>query len=41
MHNMFQETGYTEMTSIDLGENFHTSLVTNMGSMFKKLDIQL
>ena len=40
MASMFQETGYTMMTSLDLGENFYTSLVTDMGSMFQKRDIQ-
>ena len=34
MINMFNWTGYTAMTSLDLGENFDTSNVTYMNSMF-------
>ena len=34
MSNMFSWTGYTAMTSLDLGENFDTSNVTDMSNMF-------
>ena len=36
MESMFKETGYTEMTTLDLGENFDTSSVMNMISMFEE-----
>ena len=35
MQAMFLETGYTAMTTLNLGNNFNTSNVTNMDSMFK------
>ena len=34
MNRMFHRTGYTAMTSLDLGNNFDTSNVTNMTTMF-------
>ena len=34
MRNMFENTGYNAMTSLDLGDNFDTSSVTNMIAMF-------
>ena len=34
MSNMFKNTGYRAMTSLDLGSNFNTSNVTNMRYMF-------
>ena len=34
MRNMFSSTGYTAMTSLDLGDKFDTSNVTDMTSMF-------
>ena len=34
MSYMFQNTGYTAMTSLDLGDKFETSNVTNMANMF-------
>ena len=36
MNSMFQGTGYTAMTSLDLGSKFNTSKVENMESMFKE-----
>ena len=36
MSYMFQNTGYTAMTSLDLGNNFDTSNVTNMSNMFSQ-----
>ena len=35
MSGMFAYTGYTAMTSLDLGDNFDTSNVKTMGSMFE------
>ena len=34
MSNMFDQTGYAVMTSLDLGTNFDTSNVTDMSGMF-------
>ncbi len=34
MKDMFQRTGWTSMTKLDLGDNFDTSNVTNMQAMF-------
>ena len=36
MQGMFQYTGYTAMTSLDLGSRFNTSKVTNMNYMFQE-----
>ena len=36
MRSMFEGTGYTAMTSLDLGENFDTSNVTDMYMMFAR-----
>ena len=36
MQTMFDETGYTAMTILDLGDKFDTSKVTNMYCMFYK-----
>lgn len=37
MYKMFEATGYTSMTSLNLGSNFNTSNVTNMQDMFLDL----
>ena len=37
MSYMFNNTGYTAMTSLDLGDNFDTSNVTNMSRMFESI----
>ena len=34
MSNMFKETGFTAMTSLDLGNIFYTTSVTNTSGMF-------
>ena len=35
MNYMFNSTGYRAMTSLNLGDNFDTSLVTDMAGMFQ------
>ena len=39
MRGMFTYTGYTKMTSLNLGDKFDTSKVTDMEQMFRETDV--